>query len=310
MDLKLLRNFLAVARTGNITRAAGMVFLSQSALSKQMKELEAEFGCALFERIASGLRLTEEGLLLQKRAEDIVSLVDKTKQEFKDLEDIIGGDVHVGAPESCHMDIFARELFEFRKKHPGLRCHLISGMTEQVTEKMDQGLLDFVIISGLPDTGKYDRIRYPADDRWGVVARRDHPLAALRKITVEDLLPYNIIISTQGLSEEITGWCGDRANELKVTDTVNLAYNGSVFVKEHVAVMLSYQGLVNTSPENGLAWIPLYPELTTPSYLIWRKYQKFTPIVGKFLEHLSEAFKRLNEASYFQDPADLSGRSD
>lgn len=295
MDLKLLKNFLMVAKTGNMTRASAMLFITQSALSKQMKELEAEFGCTFFERIGGGMKLTEEGLLLRKRAEDIVSLVDKTKQEFRDIEDIIGGDVHIGAPETCHIDIFARELLAIRRKYPGLRCHVISGMTEQVTEKMDGGLLDFVIISGLPDTDRYNYIRYPADDIWGMVVRRDHPLAAMNKITIDDLLPHNIIISTQGLSEEISGWCGDRANELKVTDTVNLAYNGSRFVRENIAVMLTYKGLVDTSPGNGLVWIPLYPELSTPIYLIWRKFQVFTPIVEKFLEHLIRAFKNLNQ---------------
>jgi DNA-binding transcriptional LysR family regulator len=301
MDLKLLKNFLMVAKTGNMTRASAMLFITQSALSKQMKELESEFGCTFFERIGGGMKLTEEGLLLRNRAEDIVSLVDKTKQEFRDIEDIIGGDVHIGAPETCHIDIFAQELLAFRRKYPGLRCHVISGMTEQVTEKMDGGLLDFVIISGLPDTDKYNYIRYPADDIWGMVVRRDHPLAAMDKITIDDLLPHNIIISTQGLSEEISGWCGDQASELKVTDTVNLAYNGSRFVRENIAVMLTYKGLVDTSPENGLVWIPLYPELSTPTYLIWRKFQVFTPIVERFLEHLVTAFKKLSPDSSDND---------
>ena len=301
MDLKLLKNFLMVAKTGNMTRASAMLFITQSALSKQMKELESEFGCTFFERIGSGMKLTEEGLLLRNRAEDIVSLVDKTKQEFRDIEDIIGGDVHIGALETCHIDIFARELLAFRRKYPGLRCHVISGMTEQVTEKMDGGLLDFVIISGLPDTDKYNYIRYPADDIWGMVVRRDHQLAAMDKITIDDLLPHNIIISTQGLSEEISGWCGDRANELKVTDTVNLAYNGSRFVRENIAVMLTYKGLVDTSPGNGLVWLPLYPELSTPTYLIWRKFQVFTPIVEKFLEHLVTSFKKLSPDSSDND---------
>ena len=301
MDLKLLKNFLMVAKTGNMTRASAMLFITQSALSKQMKELESEFGCTFFERIGGGMKLTEEGLLLRNRAEDIVSLVDKTKQEFRDIEDIIGGDVHIGALETCHIDIFARELLAFRRKYPGLRCHVTSGMTEQVTEKMDGGLLDFVIISGLPDTDKYNYIRYPADDIWGMVVRWDHQLAAMDKITIDDLLPHNIIISTQGLSEEISGWCGDQASELKVTDTVNLAYNGSRFVRENIAVMLTYKGLVDTSPENGLVWIPLYPELSTPTYLIWRKFQVFTPIVERFLEHLVTSFKKLSPDSSDND---------
>ena len=134
-----------------MTKASQSLYITQSALSKQMKELEDEFGRPLFFRSSGGMNLTEEGMLLRKRAEDIVSLFEKTKQEFEDLDEITGGDVHVGAPESCHMDIFARELLAFRRNYPGLRCHIISGMTVQVEEMLDRGLLDFIIISGIPN---------------------------------------------------------------------------------------------------------------------------------------------------------------
>ena len=291
MDIKLFKNFLQIARIGNMTKASQTLYISQSALSKQMKELEEEFGCKLFERQKEGMILTEEGNILRKRAEDIVSLFDKTKQEFEDLGEITGGDIHVGAPETCHMDIYARELLRFRKDYPNLRCHIISGMTEQVVQMLDQGLLDLVIISGLPNIEKYNHLRYPADDQWGAVVTRDHPLAAKQNISIDDLKEYNLMMSTQGFSEEIRKWCGQYADSLNVSDTVNLSYNGSVFVKERIAVLLSYKGLVNTSEENGLSWIPLYPELRTPLYLIWRKYQVFTPITELFFRQITESFK-------------------
>lgn len=288
MDIKLLKNFLQIARLGSMTQASRTLFITQSALSKQMKELEEEFGRPLFSRGSGGMNLTEEGMLLRKRAEDIVSLFDKTKQEFEELDEITGGDVHVGAPESCHMDIFARELLSFRKNYPGLRCHIISGMTVQVEEMLDRGLLDFIIISGIPDLNRYNHVRYPADDEWGIVVRKDHPLAKKERITFENLLDQNLIISTQGLSEEMAKWCGQDVDKLKITDTVNLAYNGSVMVKERVCIMLSYRGLVTDSE---LIWIPLHPKLSTPTYLLWRKYQVFTPVVELFLKQMVNSFE-------------------
>ncbi len=287
MDIKLLKNFLQIARLGNMTRASHSLFITQSALSKQMKELEAEFGRPIFSRSSEGMNLTEEGLLLRKRAEDIVSIYEKTKQDFENLGDITGGDVRVGALESCHMDIFAKELLAFREHYPGLRCHITSGMTIQVEEMLDRGILDFIIISGMPNLNKYNHIRYPADDEWGIVVRRDHPLAQKEKITFENLLDQNLIVSTQGLSEEISKWCGEDVDKLRITDTVNLAYNGSVLVKEKVCVMLSYKGLVN---DGDLVWIPLFPKLSTPTYLLWKKYQVFTPIVELFLKQLMNSF--------------------
>ena len=294
MDIKLLKNFLQIARLGNMTKASQSLYITQSALSKQMKELEDEFGRPLFFRSSGGMNLTEEGILLRKRAEDIVSLFEKTKQEFEDLDEITGGDVHVGAPESCHMDIFARELLAFRRNYPGLRCHIISGMTVQVEEMLDRGLLDFIIISGIPNLNKYNHVRYPTDDEWGVIVRKDHHLAKMEKITFENLLDQNLIISTQGLSEEMTRWCGEDVDKLKITDTVNLAYNGSVMVKEKVCIMLSYKGLVNDSE---LVWIPLYPKLSTPTYLLWRKYQVFTPVVELFLKQLVSSFEMVKFSS-------------
>ena len=292
MDIKLLKNFLQIARLGSMTQASRTLFITQSALSKQMKELEEEFGRPLFSRGSGGMNLTEEGMLLRKRAEDIVSLFDKTKQEFEELDEITGGDVHVGAPESCHMDIFARELLSFRKNYPGLRCHIISGMTVQVEEMLDRGILDFIIISGIPNLSKYNHIRYPANDEWGIVVRKDHPLAKMERITFENLLDQSLIVSTQGLSEEITKWCGEQVDKLRITDTVNLAYNGSILVKENVCIMLSYKGIINDSE---LVWIPLYPKLTTPTYLVWKKYQVFTQIVELFLKQLIGSFEAKNK---------------
>lgn len=292
MDIKLLKNFLQIARIGNMTKAANALYITQSALSKQMKELEAEFGRPLFSRSSEGMNLTEEGMILRKRAEDILSLYEKTKTEFENMDDITGGDIHVGALESYHMDIFAKELLSFRKNYPGFRCHIISGMTVQVEEMLDRGILDFIIISGIPNLSKYNHIRYPANDEWGVVVRKDHPLAKMERITFENLLDQSLIVSTQGLSEEITKWCGEQVDKLRITDTVNLAYNGSILVKENVCIMLSYKGIINDSE---LVWIPLYPKLTTPTYLVWKKYPVFTQIVELFLKQLIGSFEAKNK---------------
>ncbi|MCR5536938.1 MAG: LysR family transcriptional regulator [Succinivibrio sp.] len=291
MELNCLKSFLQIAREGNMTRASESLHLTQSALSKQVKELESELGHKLFVRQGRLLSLTEEGMLLRKRAEDIVSLVAKTTAEFQSLEELDGGEISIGVPESIHMDLLAAELLRFRSRYPHFRCHLLSGMTEQLTGRLEQGLLDLVIISGMADLSRYNQLRYPADDEWGVAVRDDHPLARLEKVSFNELRHFNLMVSPQGLADEIIKWSGDKTDELNVLDTVNLCYNGTLFVKAGVAVLLTYKGLVNTSAENGLCYRPLEPKLYTPLNLIWKKYQVFTPLVELFVKQLSSSFR-------------------
>ncbi len=283
MEIRVLRYFIEIAREGNMSRAAQYLHTSQSSLSKQMKELEDELGRKLFTRVSTGIVLTDEGMLLRKRAEDILSMVDKTKAEFDTLGDITGGEVYIGCAESYLISYLAKAVASLKPSYPDLHFHLTSGNTQQVAERLDRGLLDFAVICEPPDLSKYNYIEIPNKDLWGLVVRKDNPLANKENITVEDLADIEVICSEQAIAVDIPRWCGDKADKIRYCGYTNLFYNGSVFVKEGIGGMLTFGGLVH---DEELAFIPLYPKLETKLFVIWKKYQVFTPIARILIEEL------------------------
>ena len=292
MEIRVLKYFLETAREGSVTRAAAALHISQPSLSKQLKDLELELGKKLFVRSNYSIKLTDEGMLLRNRAEEILEMVEKTTDEFKALGNITGGDVRIGCAESHLVSHLAQVIRAFKEDYPGLRYHLYSGGTEQVTERLDRGLLDFAFIVEPPSLSHYNYIEIPGVDTWGVLMRRDHPLAALESVTCDDLSGIDLICSEQSMKADIPRWCGQKADTLRFTGTVNLFYNGSVFVKEGLGCMLTFARLADTSPENGLCFRPLSPVLENKMYVIWKKYQVFTPIAELLVKRLEEAFHR------------------
>mgnify|MGYP000131989985 FL=1 len=286
MEIRVLRYFLEIARAGNMSRAAETLHVSQPTLSKQMKDLEQELGKKLFRRGSTSLSLTDEGMLLRKRAEDILDMVDKTADEFKALDDITGGEVHIGCAESYQLKYLAQAIQELKKKYPLLRYHLTSGNTEQVAERLDRGLIDFAVIAEPPNLSKYNYLEVPGVDRWGLVMKKDDPLAQKECIHVDDLAGLPLICSAQGMKFDISRWCGEKVDTLNLSGTVNLAYNGSVFVKEGLGYLLMFDHLVDTSSSSGLCFRPLEPVLETKIYVIWKKYQVFSPIAELLLDEL------------------------
>lgn len=278
-----------------MTRAAESLHISQPSLSKEIKSLEAELGKKLFTRTRSGLKLTEAGMLLRRRTEDILDMVDKTAAEFNSLDEINGGDIYIGCAESVQIRYLARVIKSFKEKYSLLRYHLSSGNTEQVAEKLDRGLLDLAFIVEQPDLSKYNYIEIPGADVWGVIMRRDSPLSRKSVITPDDLFGLPLICSDQAMRVDIPRWCGEKADELNFTGTVNLCYNGSVFVREGLGYMLTFDGLIDTSEESGLCFKPLEPPLETKMYIIWKKYQLFSPIAEVFLKELKTFFGSRND---------------
>lgn len=286
MEIRVLRYFIEIAREGNMSRAAETLHVSQPTLSKQMKELEKELGKKLFKRGSTTLTLTDEGMLLRKRAEDILEMVDKTTDEFKALDNIMGGDVQIGCAESYLIKYLARAIGQLKADYPLLRYHLSSGNTEQVTEKLDKGLLDFAVIAEPPSLSKYNYIEIPGSDIWGLLMKRDNPLAKKKTIVVDDLLGLDLICSAQAIKVDIPRWCGEKVDMLNFTGTTNLFYNGSVFVKEGLGSMLTFDRLADTGTDSGLCFRPLSPALETKMYVIWKKYQVFTPIANLLINEL------------------------
>ncbi|MBR2702886.1 MAG: LysR family transcriptional regulator, partial [Oscillospiraceae bacterium] len=227
MDLRTLRYFLAVAREENMSRAAEQLHVTQPTLSKALRTLEDELGKKLFTRHSFSIALTEEGALLRNRAEDLVSMADKIEQEFLSLDDITGGDLYFGLAESYQIRTLAREIREFKKLYPDLRYHITSGDTEQVTEKLDKGLLDFAAIFGIPDERKYGFISFPEADYFGAVVPADSPLAGKDRITAEDLAGLPLFTSEQSWENDIRPWAKELFRRLRLDGSFRLAYNGS-----------------------------------------------------------------------------------
>ena len=293
MDIRSLRYFLAVAREENMTRAAEMLHVTQPTLSKTLKSLEEELGKKLFIRRSFSIRLTDEGMLLRDRAEDLVAMADKIEHEFMSLDDITGGELYFGLAESYQIRYLAREISRFKSAYPGLNYHITSGDTEQVTEKLDKGLLDFAVIcSEIPDARKYNYITFPHTDKWGAVMADSHPLAKKKAITVDDLIGVPLFSSEQSWEREISEWAGEQYGRLHLEGSFRLSYNGSMFALEGLGILLTFEHLVDCSAGSGLVFRPLEPVMESSFYLIWSKYQVLTPIAERFLTQITRSFSR------------------
>ena len=286
MEIRVLRYFLETAREGNMTRAAERLFISQPTMSKQLKELENELGAKLFIRSNYSIKLTEAGMLLRDRAEDILSLVDKTEAEIKSLEETNSGDIFVGAPESETMSLFAEAVHSLQKNYPRIRCNIYSGNLSDVCERLDKGLLDFAIVMSYVDLSKYNYLELPMKDTWGILMRKDDPLAGKNSFAASDLDKLPLICSRQWIDLESPRWVGSSAKDMNIVATYNLVFNGSVMVRAGMGYAVVLDKLVNTGEESDLTFIPLSGVPQTEMYVIWRKYQTFTPIANLLLQEL------------------------
>lgn len=290
MEIKNLRYFLAVAREENMSKAAEQLHVSQPTLSKTLKALEEELGKKLFIRHSFSISLTDEGMLLRDRAQDLVAMSDKIEQEFNSLDDITGGDIYFGLAESYQIRYLARAIYKLKEKYPNFTYHITSGDTEQVTEKLDKGLLDFAVLCETPDSNKYEYVKFPEADVWGAIISSSHPLAKKKSIHVSDLIGQPLFVSEQSWNNEIKTWAKERFPKLKLEGSFRLSYNGSVFARENLGILLTFKDLINTEGTD-MVFRPLSPELKSELYLIWNKYQAFTPIAEKFLEQIKKTFK-------------------
>ena len=290
MELRVLRYFLAVAREGSVTHAAQRLHISQPTLSKQLKDLEGQLGKKLFVRSSFSVRLTEEGMLLRKRAEEILDMVDKTEEEFKALGEVSGGDIHIGAAESDGIKHLARRIEAVQARYPRIRVHLYSGDRSDLAQRLEQGLLDFAVLVESNDLSKYNYLPLLGEDTWGVILRRDHPLAEKEAFVPEDLLDVPLICPRQGLQKELSGWFQEKVDRLNIMATCNLAYNGGILAREGLGCLLSFDKLADTGPDSPLCFRPLTPPLYSKLFLAWKKYAVFTPAAEVLLEEMKARF--------------------
>lgn len=297
MELRVLNYFLAATREQTISGAAAYLHLSQPALSRQLKELEEELGKTLFIRGNRRITLTEEGMILRKRAEEILTLIQKTKQEITLNDEIIAGDISIGAGETDAIRILARVTQELQKTHPGIRVHIASGDAKDVADELDRGHIDFGILFDPKDLSKYNYLKIPRKDTWGVLMRHDAPLASRDVIHPEDLWNEPLILSRQHLENSpLAMWLGKSETELNIVATYNLLYNGAILVDEGVGYALSLDKIINTQ-ESNLCFKPLKPTLQAGLYIVWKKYQLFTKATELFLHTLQRTLTHLDSTN-------------
>ena len=289
MELRVLRYFLAVAREENISRAAEALHTAQPSLSRQLKELEEELGKTLFIRGRRKITLTEEGMFLRKRAEEIIGLVDKTTDALTADDSVVAGDVYIGAGETEGVRMIARVAGILGRNYPDVHLHIVSGDSLDIVEQLDKGLMDFALLVGVTDAQKYEHIRLPDRDTWGILMRKDHPLAQKSAIRPEDLRQEPLMLSRQIKDgSPFLTWMGRTLNQLNVVSTHNLIYNASLMVEEGLGVAVTLDGLINTTGDSSLCYRPLSPRLEVELYLAWKRYQTFSPAASKFLEVLQK----------------------
>ena len=288
MELRVLQYFLAVAREQNISAAAQSLHLTQPTLSRQLKELEEELGKQLMIRGSRKITLTEDGMLLRKRAEEILELVNRTEQEVMQSGDTVSGDIYIGTGETDGVRQIARTANRLQESYPGIRFHIVSGDAVDVCERLDKGLLDFGVLLGDMDKTRYHYMELPMRDTWGVLMRRDSPLAEQDTVSPRDLWDKPLILSRQVDNKSgLYRWLGKEPSELHTVATYNLIYNASLMVDEGMGYAFTLDKLVNTTGSN-LCFRPLKPRLELGMYLVWKKSQMFSRAAELFLEHLQE----------------------
>lgn len=295
MEIRVLKYFLTVAREGSITGAANYLNLTQPTLSRQLQDLERELGQKLLIRTNHSVSLTPEGMILRKRAEEILNMVEKTENEFLSLKQDIAGEVHLGSGETDVIKSVASLIKNIRKLHPNIIFNMYSGIHEDVVERIDNGLLDFGIVMLPVDLSKYNVINLPDKDEWGIVMRKDAELAKKDTVTFEDMEKIPLILSRKVFRKpapdnEFFRWFNSKKNKLNIAATHTLFYNGAILVEQGVGYMFTLNNLANTSKNANLCFRPLKTNMAANWGLIWKKYQVFSPAAKLFLEEVKEEF--------------------
>jgi Transcriptional regulator len=289
MELRVLQYFLAVTREQSISGAAEALHLSQPTLSRQLKDMEEELGKQLMIRGNRKITLTEEGMILRKRAEEILDLVQKAEHEITISDDVIAGDVYIGAGETDAVRLLAKAGKKVQMEYPNIHYHISSGDTTDVLENLDKGLIDFGMIFGPIDTSKYEYLEFPVRDEYGILMRKDSPLANRDVIRPEDLQDKPIIFNRNTRDGDLlTSWLGKSLSELNVAATYNLLFNASLMVDEGLGYAFALNKIINTTGNGNLCFIPCEPTLSIGMSLIWKKYQVFPKAAKKFLEEFQK----------------------
>ena len=288
MELRSLRYFLTTAAEGNITRAADVLHVTQPTLSRQLMDLEKELGTTLVLRGKKGLTLTDDGLFFRQRAEEIVELADLLEQRFAEKSDIVNGIINIGASEAIGSRMTAKLIRNFSEKYPLVQFHLYNEMADNVKDRLDKGLADIGLLLEPIDVHKYEYLRLAQKETWGILLRNDHPLANHEVITPEDITECSLILPLrEKVREDIINWIGKEEKDLHIPLSYTLLSNAVLLVEEGLGCAFCLDGAIAVHSSPNLKFIPIYPEKTTRSVLVWKKNQLFSPATSLFIQEIN-----------------------
>lgn len=286
MEIRVLRYFLTVVREESITKASEVLHITQPTLSRQLAQMEEEIGVKLFDRGTRKIKLTNEGILLRRRAEEILQLVDKTEKELVEQEEQVEGKISIGCGEIASVQLLAELFKTFHEKYPNVTFDIFTATADLVKEQMDKGLLDLGLLLEPIDMGKYDFIRMDIKERWVVLMKPDDPLAKKEVVTASDLSELPLILPRRmQVQSELASWFGSYYQNLNVLFTSNLSTNSAVMVNEGLAYSVVIEGAVPFWDSSKLVYRPLYPQLQATSVLAWKRGQPFSLAATKFIEY-------------------------
>ncbi len=297
MELRVLRYFLVVAQEGAVTKAADALHITQPTLSRQLMQLEEELGVRLFERDRRGLKLTQDGLLLKRRAQEMLELAEQTKQDLSHNDEVLSGRIALSCGEMAAMEKVGEWTAEFHRLHPQVSFDIYTSSADEIKERLDRGIADLGLLCEPVDISPYEYIRMPQRDIWGAFFRSGCPLEALEYVTPSDLLHYPLIVTRRDIvRSELSHWFGPLYDQLQIAATFNLGNNALVLAKSGVGVVISFKQ-PSLNLEHSLDWLhfrPLKPQLDTGSVLVWKKHQPLSPAVENFISYIRECLEQFD----------------
>ena len=291
MEIRVLRYFLTVAREESITKAADVLHITQPTLSRQLAQMEEDMGVKLFHRGTRKILLTNEGLLLRRRAEEILELVDKTEKELTEQDEMIEGTVSIGCGDLGAVHILPELFQSFHERYPAVTFDLYTATADHVRQQIEHGLIDIGLLLEPINMEKFEFIRLNNKEQWGVIMSPDSPLAKQNYVTPSDLIGVPLILPRRlNVQSELASWFGNDFDKLNILFTSNLPANSSIMVYHKLAYSIIIKGSISLWDQKKITYRPLYPELTASSVLAWKRQQPFGLAVSKFIEHIKENF--------------------
>lgn len=293
MELRVLHYFLVIAREENFTKAAKILHVTQPTLSRQIADLEQELGVKLFTRSNHHIILTEDGMILKRRAQDILSLADKTKRDFIEKDKALSGTISIGSGEFRSTEYLAKIIAEFRRQYPDVKYEIYSGNAHNIRDHIERGFLDLGLMSEPIDMRKYNFIQMPIKEQWGIFVPKTSPFFEKESVTAKDLVGTRLVTAAGDFNQSRIGkWIGEYKDQIDIVATANLPYNEAVLAKENIGIMLS----INLNCiYNDLKFIPVSPPLEVATALAWKKEQMFSAATSTFMDFAKKYIKDITD---------------